>query len=296
MDGNFKRLKYVRYADDFLIGIIGSKEDAVKIKDDIKRFLADRLALELSDEKTLVTHTEKPAKFLGYEVTVRKSNLQKRNKRGSLSRVYGNKVRLKVTTEVIKKKLLELGVLKFSYHNGHEQWIPKHRSELINNDDLEILDSYNAEIRGFYNYYSIANNASELNTFHYIMQYSMYKTFAGKYRTTVRRICQKYKRNGVFTVGYTVKNGQVKERRLYNEGFKRKRPSYDRSIDRCPNPMPGVSTTSLIDRLKARKCELCGATDNLVMHHVRKLGELKGKENWEKLMIARRRKTMGCMR
>lgn len=103
MDGNFKRLKYVRYADDFLIGIIGSKEDAVKIKDDIKRFLADRLALELSDEKTLITHTEKPAKFLGYEVAVRKSNLQKRNKRGSLSRVYGNKVRLKVTTEVIKK-------------------------------------------------------------------------------------------------------------------------------------------------------------------------------------------------
>lgn len=73
MDGNFKRLKYVRYADDFLIGIIVSK---VKIKDDIKRFLADRLALELSDEKTLITHTEKPAKFLGYEVTVRRSNLQ----------------------------------------------------------------------------------------------------------------------------------------------------------------------------------------------------------------------------
>ena len=105
MDRNFKRLKYVRYADDFLIGIIGSKEDAVKIKDDIKRFLADRLALELSDEKTLITHTEKPAKFLGYEVTVRRSNLQKRNKRGSLSRVYGNKVRLKVTTEVIKEKI-----------------------------------------------------------------------------------------------------------------------------------------------------------------------------------------------
>ena len=82
------------------------------------------------------------------------------------------------------------------------------------------------------------------------------------------------------------------QKMLEPEGFKRKRPSYDRLIDRCPNPMPGVSTTSLIDRLKARKCELCGATDNLVMHHVRKLGELKGKENWEKLMIARRRKAM----
>ena len=292
MDDTFKRLKYVRYADDFLIGMIGSKEECKIVKADITTFMREKLKLEMSQEKTLITNAQEPAKFLGYEVTVRRSNLQKRNKRGSLSRVYGNKVRLKVTTEVIKKKLLELCVLKFSYHNGHEQWIPKHRSELINNDDLEILDSYNAEIRGFYNYYSIANNASELNTFHYIMQYSMYKTFAGKYRTTVRRICRKYKRNGVFTVGYTVKNGKAKERRLYNEGFKRKRPSYDRLIDRCPNPMPGVSTTSLIDRLKARKCELCGATDNLVMHHVRKLGELKGKENWEKLMIARRRKAM----
>ena len=213
----------MRYADDFLIGIIGSKEDAVKIKDDIKRSLQTDWHWNYRMRKRSSLILKSLQNSFGYEVTVRKSNLQKRNKRGSLSCVYGNKVRLKVTTEVIKKKLLELGVLKFSYHNGHEQWIPKHRSELINNDDLEILDSYNAEIRGFYNYYSIANNASELNTFHYIMQYSMYKTFAGKYRTTVRRICRKYKRNGVFTVGYTVKNGKAKERRLYNEGFKKKK-------------------------------------------------------------------------
>lgn len=156
--------------------------------------------------------------------------------------MYGNKVRLKVTTEVIKKKLLELGVLKFSYHNGHEQWIPKHRSELINNDDLEILDSYNAEIRGFYNYYSIANNASELNTFHYIMQYSMYKTFAGKYRTTVRRICRKYKRNGVFTVGYTVKTAKQKNVAYTMKGSKEKDlPMIGRLTDariQCPASAP----------------------------------------------------------
>ena len=294
MDADYRRMKYARYADDFLVGIIGSKQDAQQIKEDIKNFLADRLALELSDEKTLVTHTERPAKFLGYEITVRKSNDQRRDKRGRLRRTYGKRVCLNVSTETVRKKLFDWGVLELTNRNGKEIWKPKCKSGLIFNDDLEILDSYNAEIRGFYNYYSIANNASELNTFHYIMQYSMYKTFAGKYRTTVRRICRKYKRNGVFTVGYTVKNGKAKERRLYNEGFKRKRPSYDRSIDRCPNPMPGVSTTSLIDRLKAQKCELCGATDNLVMHHVRKLGELKGKENWEKLMIARRRKTMAA--
>lgn len=292
MDSNYRRLKYVRYADDFLIGIIGSKEDANKVKEDVKQFLVDKLALELSSEKTLITHSEKAAKFLGYEISIRKSNQQKRDKLGRLSRVYGNKVYLRVTTEVIKKKLLELGVLQFKYHNGHEQWKPKHRSELINNDDLEILERYNSEIRGFYNYYSIANNSSELNTFYYIMQYSMYKTFAGKYRSTVYKICQKYKSNGIFTVRYKTKNGKDKERHLYNEGFKRKRPLYVSSFDNKPNPMPNVSSTSLIDRLKAQVCELCGASENLVMHHVRKLGELKGKENWEKHMIARRRKTM----
>lgn len=133
-------------------------------------------------------------------------------------------------------------MLKFSYHNGHEQWIPKHRSELINNDDLEILDSYNAEIRGFYNYYSIANNASELNSFHYIMQYSMYKTFAGKYRTTVRRICRKYKRNGVFTVGYTVKTAKQKNVAYTMKGSKEKDlPMIGRLTDariQCPASAP----------------------------------------------------------
>ena len=296
MDGNFKRLKYVRYADDFLIGIIGSKEDAVKIKDDIKRFLADRLALELSDEKTLITHTEKPAKFLGYEVTVRRSNLQKRNKRGSLSRVYGNKVRLKVTTEVIKKKLLELGVLKFSYHNGHEQWIPKHRSELINNDDLEILDSYNREIVGFYNYYSIANNcAHALNNFSYIMEYSMYKTFAGKYKCRTRKVNKKYRKNGRFIVKHMTKTG-VKERYFYDGGFKRKKPTYKSECDIMPRTIYTAGRTSLVERLKARECELCGATDDLVMHHVRKLKNLQGKESWERHMIARKRKTIAVCR
>ena len=81
MDADYRRMKYARYADDFLVGIIGSKQDAQQIKGDIKNFLADKLALELSDEKTLVTHTERPAKFLGYEITVRKSNDQRRDKR-----------------------------------------------------------------------------------------------------------------------------------------------------------------------------------------------------------------------
>jgi group II intron reverse transcriptase/maturase len=292
MDSDYRRLKYVRYADDFLIGIIGSKDDAKHIKEDIKRYLHEKLVLELSEEKTLITHTEKSAKFLGYEIYVRKSNLTKRDKRGRLKRAFNKKLYLKLTTETMKRKLLDYRVMEIKAHNGHEQWKPKARTEFINNDDLEILSRYNAEIRGLYNYFAVANNCSELHAFKYIMEYSMYKTFALKYRTTVVRICKSYKRNNVFTVNYKLKGGKDAERHFYNEGFKRKNPLTDPYFDNILNYLPDTSSTRLIDRLKAERCEVCGVTDKLMMHHVRKLKDLPGKDKWELHMIARRRKTV----
>ncbi|MDR2690937.1 MAG: group II intron reverse transcriptase/maturase [Dysgonamonadaceae bacterium] len=292
MDTNYRRLKYVRYADDFLIGIIGSKEDAGKIKEDIKNFLNDQLALELSEEKTLITHTEKSAKFLGYEISISKSDLQRRDKRGRLRRTCDKRLKLNVSTETMKKKLLDYGVLEFKYQNGKEIWKPKCRSAMIFNDDLEILDRYNSETRGFCNYYSIANNCGNLSNFKYIMEYSMYKTFAGKYKSSTRKINKKYRKNGRFTVKFTAKSGAIKERYFYKSDFKRKEAMYVPNIDTKPNSIFVASRTSLIDRLKAEKCELCGTTENLVMHHVRKLKNLQGKEGWEKHMIARRRKTV----
>ena len=94
MDNGYKRIKYVRYADDFLIGVIGSKKDCEQIKGDIKTFLLEKLKLELSDNKTLITHGNKPAKFLGYEIHIRKSSddTKRSRKSGILNRVYGKKV------------------------------------------------------------------------------------------------------------------------------------------------------------------------------------------------------------
>lgn len=296
MDAGYRRLKYARYADDFIVGIIGSKQDAQQVKEDIKNFLADRLALELSDEKTLVTHTERPAKFLGYEITVRKSNEQRRDKRGRLRRTYGKRVCLNVSTETVRKKLFDWGVLELTNRDGKEIWKPKCKSGLIFNDDLEILDSYNREIVGFYNYYSIANNcAHALNNFSYIMEYSMYKTFAGKYKCRTRKINKKYRKNGRFIIKYMTKTG-VKERYFYDGGFKRKKPIYESECDIMPRTIYTAGRTSLVERLKARECELCGATDELVMHHVRKLKNLQGKESWERHMIARKRKTIAVCR
>ena len=291
MDESYRRLKYIRYADDFILGVIGSKEEAQRIKEDIKSFLSESLALELSEEKTLITHTGKSAKFLGYEITVTRDNHQRRDVQGRLRRTYGKRVRLNVSMATLRNKLLEYGVMEIKLRNGKEVWKPKCRSGLIFNDDLEILDRYNRETVGFCNYYLIANNCVVLHNFRYIMEYSMYKTFAGKYRSTVRKINKKYRRNKLFTVKYEQK-GVIKSRTFYKTSFKRRTTAFNGSCDIEPYSIADVSRTNLTDRLKAEKCELCGATGKLIMHHVRNLKDLKGKESWERLMSARKRKTI----
>ena len=291
MDGSYRRLKYIRYADDFILGVIGSKEDALRIKEDIKSFLSESLALELSEEKTLITHTGKTAKFLGYEITVTRNNHQRRDVQGRLRRTYGKRVRLNVSMATLRDKLLEYGAMEIKLRNGKEIWKPKCRSGLIFNDDLEILDRYNRETVGFCNYYLIANNCVVLHNFRYIMEYSMYKTFAGKYRSTVRKINKKYRLNKLFTVKYE-QQGVIKSRTFYKTSFKRRTTAFNGSCDIEPYSIADVSRTNLTDRLKAEKCELCGATGKLIMHHVRNLKDLKGKESWKRLMSARKRKTI----
>ncbi|BAE86343.1 reverse transcriptase domain-containing protein [Desulfitobacterium hafniense] len=293
-DTSFKRLQYVRYADDFLIGVIGSKEDAIAIKEQVKAFVADTLILELSDEKTLITHSEKRARFLGYDIYVRRSAATKKDKTGRLCRHLNGTVCLEMPTELMRKKLLEYSAMtieKTVY--GKDNWKAKARYYLKDNDDLEILDQYNSEIRGFRNYYRIANNASFASSFGYIMQYSMFKTFATKYRTTMRRMIEKLRTGKNFGVRFTDKKGKAKTRLFYNEGFARKPLQKNAVVDVIPQTVMYSSKTSLMARLSAGQCELCGKTDcEIEIHHVRKLKDLKGKSYWERFMIARNRKTL----
>ena len=149
-DPNYRRLQYVRYADDFLIGVIGSKEDALEIKRKVREFTGSVLHLELSEEKTLITHSAKRARFLGYDIFVRRSKATKRNKLGHLRRHLNGTVCLELPMEVMRKKLLDYGAMTIERTvYGKENWKAKARYFLKDNDDLEILDQYNSEIRGF---------------------------------------------------------------------------------------------------------------------------------------------------
>lgn len=293
-DTSFKRIQYVRYADDFLIGVIGSKEDAAEIKKKVGAYIADSLHLELSDEKTLITHSAKKVRFLGYDIYVRHSNVAKRTKTGQLSRFLKGKVCLELPMEIMRKKLLDYSAMTMERTvYGKEIWKAKARYHLKNNDDLEILDQYNSEVRGFRNYYCIANNAAIANSFGYIMQYSMFKTFATKYRISMKKAIAKLRIGKKFGVHFKDKKGKQKIRFFYNNGFARKRKMNMFAVDVMPNTIKYSSKTSLMDRLSARQCEFCGKTDvDIEIHHVRKLKDLKGKSHWECLMIARNRKTL----
>lgn len=296
MDQNYRRLQYVRYADDFLIGVIGSKEDAEKVKKDITVFLDSKLKLELSQEKTLITHSSEKAKFLGYELAVLRTQdnvKSKKEKSKKGGRLLFHKVMLYMPQKSWADKLKELRSVNFTKDG---KWEPAHRTELINLDDLEILETYNSEIRGLYNYYKMAINVSSLNSFMYIMRYSLFKTFAAKYRTSKSRIIRKYCLNqqvNKFRVTYSTKNG-TKERFIYNEGFKYVADATKKAdVDKITNTFIFSSRNSTVSRLLAETCEECGAQNvPLEIHHVRKLKDLKGKKLWEQKMIARKRKTM----
>ena len=158
-DPDYRRLNYVRYAEDFLLGFIGSKSEAEAIKQQLKTFLREELKLELSEEKTLITHARsEAARFLGYEIT-RMHNDEQRTKRrtngGSetMRRSVNAQIGLRVPKDVIEAKCQR--------YSGQEKKA-KHRAELLVNEDYTIVLTYQLEYRGIANYYQLAHNMFHL--------------------------------------------------------------------------------------------------------------------------------------
>lgn len=292
MDADFRRMQYVRYADDFLISVIGNKAECETSKADITQFMREQLKLELSDEKTLITHAQDKAKFLGYEIFIRKSDAVKRNKEGVLKRDFNGAVVLTLNSAVIQKKLTEYNALEVRNIDGKDIWWSKPRRYMTPMKPEDILAQYNAEIRGLYNYYSLAANVSkECASFAFIMKMSMFKTLGWKLNTSARKVRQKYQKDKDFVIPYNDAKGKQKYRVFYNEGFKKRNAQFDVDYDKLPQTMY-VPYPSLVERLKDSRCELCGKEGKVVMHHVRTLTKLKGNNEWEKLMLKRHRKTL----
>ena len=293
-DTAMNKLVFNRYADDFVVGVTGSKADALRIKQDIGAFLANKLHLTLSVEKTKVTHSSELVRYLGYDFCVSRSADMSRDKNGVLKRSHYGTVQLYLPHEKWAGKLLELGAMKIVRDKGNDRdfWKPMHRGKLQNMPDVEIVRKYNSETRGLYNYYRLASNVSILNQFDYIMNGSLRKTFAFKYRTKASSIREKYMVNGIFTVDYETKQGK-KHCEVYHDGFTQKKTPLLGDVDVLPQSIRLARPNRLAARVKAGVCELCGKDHVTVhMHHVRSLKNLKGTTPCELKMRAMRRRSI----
>ena len=287
-----KKLKYVRYADDFLIAVKGNREDCQWIKSKLAEFIGDTLKMELSEDKTLITHSSKCARFLGYDVRVRRSGKIKRGGPGHVKmRTLNGGVELLVPlNDKIRQFVFTKGV---AIQKEDGSMFPVHRKYLIGLTDLEIVSVYNAELRGICNYYGMASNFCKLHYFAYLMEYSCLKTLASKHKTSLSKIINKFNDGtGKWGVPYETKLGN-KRRYFANYADCKGKGS---AMDYISNAavVYGYAVNTLENRLKAKVCELCGTTesDHYEVHHINKLKNLKGKERWEIAMIAKHRKTL----
>ena len=288
-DAHYRRLRYVRYADDFLLGFAGPKAEAEAIKQRIKEWLRDTLKLKLSDEKTLITHAQDKARFLGYEITCTYSE-DKLSADGRRS-LHGQ-VALRVPLDVLRAKCARYR------QNG----VIQPRLDLLRNDDFTIVAKFQQEYRGIVQYYLYAHNVAWFHTLHYVMRSSLLKTLASKHHTSVAKIAKRLSTTTETSEGKTLKCLAVRVER------KGKRPliaqfggiSLTRKpeaiLNDCPQPI-WDGHTELIQRLLADECELCGARANIEVHHIRKLADLnrpgrKDKPAWVKRMATRQRKTL----
>lgn len=285
-----KKIKYVRYADDFLIAVNGNRQDCEKIKAQLTEFVSVTLKMELSQEKTLITHSNTPARFLGYDVRVRRDQ-QIKPKGKFKTRSLNNKVELNIPFEdKIEKYLFSNGIVEQRKDNGKLE--PVKRPSLLTRTDLEIISVYNAELRGICNYYGLASNFNKLNYFNYLLEYSCLKTLADKHRSKISKVINMYKNGtGEWGVPYETKNG--KKRMYFAKYADCKGKTF---TDIIPQQARNYShdVTTFEKRLKAKVCELCGSADSekYEIHHVNKVKNLKGKANWERIMIAKKRKTL----
>lgn len=297
LDPEYRRLRYIRYADDFLLSFIGPRKEAEEIRQKLGEYLGEKLKLTLSKEKTLITHAaDEKAKFLGYEITVIRceDHITKNGKRNT-----NGTVSLLMPQEVVHK-------YRGRYSKGGKII---HKAELLNDRDYTIIQRYQSVLQGVYNYYCMATNVSNRMDFiKWILETSLTKTLASKLKCSVNEI---YRKLQVTIPDFG--DGEHKAIRVVIErpekqplvatfgGIPLKRiPDGLGLVDFCFETAwfsTGGKRSEVVQRLLAGKCELCDAEGTVHVHHIRKLADIdrpgrRPKAVWEKIMAARKRKTL----
>lgn len=258
-DPAYTRVKFLRYADDITVGIVGPKRLAEQVREEIASFLTADLKLDLNRDKSQITHlaTER-ASFLGYLFQTATPRLRKRNL--NRTRSAHNIIQTRKTTSGNIRLLVPLKELspKLKKYMAHGQ--PVGFYAFINQPIDHIIDHYNGLIRGWYNYYQLAENVGRLNYARYILQYSLAKTLAAKERTTLHKIFRKYGKH----ISYTKPTGRTVH--FSNQPLKQVKKAHEATanLDVPPTWFPRRTRSRLLDN-----CAICNSPDQIEMHHVR---------------------------
>jgi hypothetical protein len=273
-----------------LLGFSGPKAEAREIKHLLGEFLHDELKLELSEDKTLITHARTgKARFLGYDIVAQHSDDKLTNGKRSINGAIG----LRVPEEAITRRCAP-----YLCHGK-----PWHRPQMLSDRDYSIISQYQTEYRGVVQYYLLAADVCRLNRLHWVMETSLLKTLAGKHSSSVAKMARKYKATIDTPYGSrvcfqaTVTRGEGKTPLVARfGGIPLKRQKKAVLIDRSP-VLFTTSGNELIHRLLTGRCEVCGSTQRLEVHHIHKLADLtkpgrNAKPAWVQIMAKRRRKTL----
>jgi len=291
-DSQYKRLYYCRYADDYLIGIIGSYADAERISQEVKRYIEEILKLTIAEEKSHIRPSHEGATFLGYWVKTYSGNRMVKVKRGkyhTTNKSVSERIQLRIPRDKLQKFCETKG------YGSYGKVDARHRAELTELSDAEIILAYNSELRGLANYYALALNMKrELSKLERLWKMSLLKTLAAKHKTSTTKMAKQLKTEDGYALTVQTKD-KTRRIRIFRLKDQRSPPPHDSRIDLLPNIyLWTLSRTELIKRLNSKQCEYCGtAQGTFEVHHIRKLKDVaEGKALWQRMMAARRRKTL----
>ena len=294
VDSKYRRLRYVRYADDFIIGVIGTRKEAESIMLQVKEYINNILLLEVSEEKTCIADANDGVRFLGYDIktyTSAKTTKIAWGKGTCNRRTISEKMQLHIPSEKM---------FQYASKNGYGDMAifrPKSRPALLRRSDVEILMTYNAEMRGLANYYSLAQGyKTALQRVIGLAQWSFFATLSHKHKSSIGKVARKMKLSA--QSGYELKvniNGIPKSYRLFRLKDHEPPKIHNSNVDTPWDTTRFTMTRSeLVQRLNANTCEYCGKTGGYMeVHHIKALKDVQGKKQlWQQMMCAMRRKTM----
>jgi group II intron reverse transcriptase/maturase len=288
------RIKYVRYADDWVIGVWANREVAQQIKNDIKSKL-ESMKLELSEEKTLITNTRTGrAKFLGTIIERNAPNrgtIFTKDKQNKLIRIPGGNIRMSAPIAKIIERLEQKGFLE----GGQGKWKIKSIWKFLPLPMKDMVLRYRAIFNGYNNYYSFVDNKILMSKIYWILKVSLRKTLSRKFKLNKYYIIEKFGKD--FNCNYTNAKEETKTVNFKFPKLTRQPMNFKVGAYNFQDPLYAglwnVRTRTNIGHV----CASCGSEVNIEMHHLKHIRTINVKLNSFDKMLAKinRKQVPLCM-